>query len=88
MLTAELPSLVRAAAREPVRHILDWFHLLMRIRPIQQILLGLANQDVRDVGPLTTTCQRHSYYQKSRYQSQISDPHDTQESLETAKKAN
>ena len=37
-----LPNMVRAATGEPVRHILDWFHLSMRVRPIEQVLLGLS----------------------------------------------
>jgi hypothetical protein len=49
---AVLPNLVRAATREPVRHILDWFHLSMRIRPIEQMLLSLSGRDLRDIGPL------------------------------------
>jgi hypothetical protein len=49
---AVLPNLVRAATQEPVRHILDWFHLSMRMRPIEQMLLGLSGRDLRDVGPL------------------------------------
>ena len=39
---AALSNLVRAAIGEPVRHILDWFHLSMRVQPIEQVLLGLA----------------------------------------------
>jgi hypothetical protein len=49
---AVLPNLVRAATREPVRHILDWFHLSMRMRPIEQMLLGLSGRDLRDIRPL------------------------------------
>lgn len=49
---AVLPNLVRAATKEPVRHILDWFHLSMRVRPIEQILLGVSGRDLRDAGPL------------------------------------
>ncbi len=36
---AALPTLVRAATGEPVRHILDWSHLSMRVRPIEQVRL-------------------------------------------------
>jgi hypothetical protein len=39
---AVLPNLVRAATGEPVRHILDWFHLSMHMRPIEQVLTGLS----------------------------------------------
>ena len=49
---AVLPSLVRAATKEPVRHILDWFHLSMRMRPIEQMLVGLSGRDLRDIRPL------------------------------------
>ena len=48
---AFLPNLVQAATREPVRHILDWFHLSMRMRPIEQMLRGLSVRDIQ-VGPL------------------------------------
>jgi hypothetical protein len=44
---AFLPNLVRAATSEPVRHILDWFHLSMRMRPIEQMLLGLSGRDIQ-----------------------------------------
>ena len=44
---AFLPNLVRAATREPVRHILDWFHLSMRMRPIEQMLLGLSGRNIQ-----------------------------------------
>lgn len=49
---AVLPNLVRAATGEPVRHILDWFHLSMRVRPIEQMLLRLSGRDLRDIRPL------------------------------------
>jgi hypothetical protein len=49
---AVLPNLVRAATREPVRHILDWFHLSMRIRPIEQMPLGLSSRELCDIRPL------------------------------------
>src|SRR5580698_1749960 len=45
---AALPNLVRAATGEPVRHILDWFHLSMRIRPIEQVLTGLSARRLQD----------------------------------------
>jgi hypothetical protein len=35
---------VRAATGEPVRHNLDWFHLSMRMRPIEQVLAGLSER--------------------------------------------
>src|ERR1700722_3440014 len=38
---AALPNLVRAATGGPERHILDWFHLSMRMRPIEQVVAGL-----------------------------------------------
>jgi hypothetical protein len=37
-----LPALVRSAAKAPVEPILDWFHLSMRVRHVEQALLGLA----------------------------------------------
>jgi hypothetical protein len=36
-----LPALVRSAAKAPVEPILDWFHLSMRVRHIEQALTGL-----------------------------------------------
>jgi hypothetical protein len=47
---AALPNLVRAATGEPVRHILDWFHLSMRMRPIEQVLTGLSARNLEDPG--------------------------------------
>ncbi|MDO9714529.1 ISKra4 family transposase, partial [Paracraurococcus lichenis] len=35
-----LPALVRAAAKAPVEPILDWFHLSMRVRHVEQVLNG------------------------------------------------
>ena len=49
---AALPNLVRAATGEPVRHILDWFHLSMRVRPVEQVLLGLAGRHLPDPEPV------------------------------------
>jgi hypothetical protein len=37
-----------------VRHILDWFHLSMRMRPIQQVLAGLSSRQLRDPEPVQT----------------------------------
>ena len=36
-----LPALVRSATGGPVEHILDWFHLSMRVRHVEQTFLGL-----------------------------------------------
>ncbi len=36
-----LPALVGSAARAPVTPILDWFHLSMRVRHIEQLVQGL-----------------------------------------------
>ena len=36
-----LLNLVRAATGEPVRHILDWWHISMRVRHIEQALAGI-----------------------------------------------
>ncbi len=49
---AALPNLVRAATREPVRHILDWFHLSMRMRPIEQVITGLSARQLQDPKPV------------------------------------
>ena len=37
-----LPALVGAAARAPVTHILDWFHLSMQVRHVEQLVQGLC----------------------------------------------
>jgi hypothetical protein len=47
-----LPALVGAAAGRPARHVLDWFHLSMRVRHIEQAMQGLKALDVRHQGPL------------------------------------
>jgi hypothetical protein len=36
-----LPALVRSAAKAPVEPILDWFHLSMRVRHVEQLVQGL-----------------------------------------------
>jgi len=36
-----LPALVGAAAQVPVTHVLDWFHLSMRVRHVEQVVQGL-----------------------------------------------
>ncbi len=36
-----LPTLVRSATKAPAEHILDWFHLSMRVRHVEQTFLGL-----------------------------------------------
>jgi hypothetical protein len=43
---------MRAATREPVRHILDWFHLSMRMRPIEQVITGLSARQLQDPKPV------------------------------------
>jgi hypothetical protein len=51
---AALPNLVRAATGEPVRNILDWFHLSMRMRPIEQVLTGLSGRQLQQPEPVQT----------------------------------
>ena len=36
-----LANLVRTATGEPIRHILDWWHISMRVRHIEQALAGI-----------------------------------------------
>ncbi|WP_150942856.1 hypothetical protein [Microvirga brassicacearum] len=43
---------VHAAVRGPVTHILDWFHISMRARHIEQTLAGLLGLDLEHKGPL------------------------------------
>jgi hypothetical protein len=47
-----LPALVHSAAKVPVEHILDWFHLSMRVRHVEQALLGLYALDPTHRAPL------------------------------------
>ncbi len=37
-----LPALVRSATGGPVEHILDWFHLSMRVQHVEQVMGGLC----------------------------------------------
>ncbi len=37
-----LPALVRSATGGPVEHILDWFHLSMRVHHVEQVMRGLC----------------------------------------------
>jgi hypothetical protein len=49
------PSLVesvRSAAGDRVTHILDWFHVSMRVRHVEQALAGLLASDLEQKGPL------------------------------------
>jgi hypothetical protein len=43
---------VRSAADDRVTHILDWFHVSMRVRHVEQALAGLLNSDLEQKGPL------------------------------------
>lgn len=55
MLSDGDPSLVgavRTAVRGPVTHILDWFHISMRVRHIEQALTGLLGSDLEHKSPL------------------------------------
>ncbi len=47
-----LPALVRSASKSSVESILDWFHLSMRVRHVEQTLLGLAALEPVDRAPL------------------------------------
>jgi hypothetical protein len=47
-----LPALVRSAAKAPVKHILDWFHLSMRVRHVEQAMLGLSALEPTHQAPL------------------------------------
>ena len=42
-----LPALVRSA-KAPVEPLLDWFHLSMRVRHVEQTLVGLTTLDPVD----------------------------------------
>jgi hypothetical protein len=47
-----LPAHVATAAGRRVRHILDWFHLSMRVRHVEQALKGLKAMNVQHQGPV------------------------------------
>ena len=47
-----LVECVRIATRDRVKHILDWFHVSMRVRHVEQALAGLIGSDLEQKGPL------------------------------------
>jgi hypothetical protein len=47
-----LVECVRIATRDRVKHILDWFHVSMRVRHVEQALAGLISSDLEQKGPL------------------------------------
>jgi len=47
-----LPALVRSATGGPVEHILDWFHLSMRVHHVEQVMGGLCALGPPPVAPL------------------------------------
>jgi hypothetical protein len=46
-----LVECVRIATRDRVKHILDWFHISMRVRHVEQALAGLIGSDLEQKGP-------------------------------------
>jgi hypothetical protein len=47
-----LVECVRIATRDRVKHILDWFHVSMRVRHVEQALAGLIGSNLEQKGPL------------------------------------
>jgi len=47
-----LPALVRSATGGPVQHILDWFHLSMRVHHVEQVMGGLCALEPPPLAPL------------------------------------
>jgi len=47
-----LPALVRSATGGPVEHILDWFHLSMRMHHVEQVMCGLCAVEPPPLAPL------------------------------------
>jgi len=47
-----LPALVRSATGGPVEHILDWFHLSMRVHHVEQVMHGLRALEPPPLAPL------------------------------------
>ncbi len=52
-----LAGAVRSAVRDHVTHILDWFHISMRVRHVEQALTGLLGADLEHKGPLWLSAQ-------------------------------
>lgn len=46
-----LVGAVRSATSEAVTHILDWFHISMRVRHVEQSLAGLLGSELEHKGP-------------------------------------
>jgi len=46
-----LPALVRSATGGPVEHILDWFHLSMRVHHVEQVMRGLCALEPPPLAP-------------------------------------
>ncbi len=47
-----LPALVRSATGGSVEHILDWFHLSMRVQHVEQVMRGLCALEPPPLDPL------------------------------------
>jgi len=47
-----LPALVRSVTGGPVEHILDWFHLSMRVHHVEQVMGGLCAVEPPPLAPL------------------------------------
>jgi len=47
-----LPALVRSATGGSVEHILDWFHLSMRVHHVEQVMRGLCALEPPPLAPL------------------------------------
>ncbi len=47
-----LPALVRSATGGSVEHILDWFHLSMRVQHVEQVMRGLCALEPPPLAPL------------------------------------
>jgi len=47
-----LPALVRSATGSPVKLILDWFHLSMRVQHVEQVMRGLCALELPPPAPL------------------------------------
>jgi hypothetical protein len=47
-----LPALVHSATGGPVEHILDWFHLSMRVQHVEQVMRGLCALELPPLAPL------------------------------------
>jgi len=73
-----LPALVRSATGGSVEHILDWFHLSMRVQHVEQVMRGLCALEPL---PLASLDQAQIDVERLRHLLWSGDPEKTCEAL-------